>query len=111
MNKAVTLKPRLSEKSYALSEERNTYMFDVPADINRQEIARAVGAQYKVSVETVRVAAQPSRSKKTYKRRGRVVHSGRTSPVRKAYVRLKDGDKLPIFAAVEEPKKSDKESK
>lgn len=110
MSKILALKPRLSEKTYALSEERNTYVFEVPSDINRHEVAKAVGLQYEVTVESVRIAAQPAHTKKTYRRGGRVVHRGRTSPIRKAYVRLKEGDKLPIFAAIEEPK-PDKEAK
>lgn len=108
MDKAVILKPRLSEKAYALSEERNTYVFAVPAKISRLSIARAIAAQYGVSVESVKIAAQPGKTRRTYRRRGRVVHRGQTSVTRKAYVRLKDGDKLPIFSAVEEDKKAKK---
>src|SRR5689334_8777713 len=98
MSKQVALKPRLSEKSYALSEEHNTYLFEIPAGINRHDIARAVASQYEVKVESVRIAAQPSKNKRSYKRGGRLVYRGQTSPIRKAYVRLKEGDKLPIFA-------------
>ncbi|HSX18049.1 MAG TPA: 50S ribosomal protein L23 [Candidatus Saccharimonadales bacterium] len=111
MNKIALLKPRLSEKAYALSEERNTYVFDVSADLNRHAVAKAVAAQYEVSVESVRIAAQPGKNKRTYQRKGRIVHRGQSSPVRKAYVRLKEGDKLPIFAAVEEASKAEKEAK
>lgn len=105
MDKTIVLKPRLSEKAYALSENRNTYVFAVPATISRLSIAKAVTAQYGVTVESVKVAAQPGKIKRTYRRGGRVVHRGNTSPIRKAYVRLKEGDKLPIFSAVEEDKK------
>ena len=108
MDKAIVLKPRLSEKAYSLSEERNTYTFAVPSGISRLNIAKAVSAQYGVTVESVRVAAQPGKTKRTYRRGGRVVHRGRTSAIRKAYVRLKKGDKLPIFSAVDEDKKKTK---
>lgn len=111
MYKTIPLKPRLSEKSYALSEERNTYVFEVPAQVSRQELAKAVAAQYNVAVESVRVAAAPAKPKRTYRRKGRYVLRGQSSPIRKAYVRLKEGDKLPIFAAVEESKKKEKEAK
>lgn len=112
MHKTIALKPRLSEKSYALSEERNTYAFVIPAAVSRLDIAKAVAAQYDVTVESVRIAAQPSKNKRTYRRGGRVVLSGRTAPFRKAYVRLKEGDKLPIFAASDEDsKKPKKEAK
>jgi len=105
MDKAVALKPRLSEKGYALSEERNTYIFVVPANINRQSVARAVESQYGVKVESVNIAYTPAKPKQIYRRGGRQVFKGKSSPLRKAYVRLKEGDKLPIFSAVEEDKK------
>lgn len=108
MDKTIALKPRLSEKAYALSEARNTYVFAVPTSLSRLSIAKAVAAQYGVTVESVRVATQPGKTKRTYRRGGRVVHRGRTSSVRKAYVRLKEGDKLPIFSAVDEDKKKAK---
>jgi large subunit ribosomal protein L23 len=111
MDKTVVLKPRLSEKAYALSEELNTYIFGVSANLSRLSIAKAVAAQYGVTVESVKVAAQPGKTKRTYRRRGRVVYRGRTSAIRKAYVRLKEGDKIPIFSATEESAKSEEEKK
>ena len=109
MTKPMVLKPRLSEKAYALSEQSGTYVFDIPAGTNRFEVAEAVGRQFKVGVKSVRLAATPGKNRRSYKRRGRVVHSGKSSNVRKAYVTLKEGEKLPLFAAVEE--KDDKKSK
>ena len=111
MDKTIVLKPRLSEKGYALSEDRNTYLFVVRRGISRLNIAKAVAAQYGVTVESIKIAAQPGKTKRTYRRRGRIVHRGQTSAIRKAYVRLKKGDKLPIFAATDEDKKAKKESK
>ena len=70
-----------------------------------------MAGQYGVTVESVRIASQPSKNKRTYRRGGRVVLRGQTAPLRKAYVRLKDGDKLPIFAASEDDGKTKKESK
>lgn len=100
----VALNPRLSEKAYGLSELRNTYIFDVRPGANKFEVAKAVAAQYEVKVEKVRIAGVPGKTMRAYRQRGRRSLSGRRSDIRKAYVTLKDGDKLPIFAAVEEPK-------
>lgn len=105
MTKSVTLKPRLSEKSYALSEERNTYVFLVPPNTNRQEIAKAIATQFSVKVEAIRTASQPGKNKRVYRRKGRSVIKSQSSPSRKAYVRLKEEDKLPIFDAVKEDTK------
>ena len=106
MSKSMVIKPKVSEKTYTLSEERGTYVFEVPKGIGKSEVAKAVAAQYAVGVVRVRIASTPGKSLRSYRRRGRVTHSGFRSGIRKAYVTLKEGDKLPIFAAVEEPVKS-----
>jgi ribosomal protein L23 len=102
MSKVITLKPRVSEKTYSLSEERNTYVFEVPAGTNKHVVADAVASQYKVGVISVRLASVAGKTTRSYRRRGRVTHRGFRSGIKKAYVTLKEGDKLPIFAAVEE---------
>ena len=102
--KLIALKPRISEKGYALSEAGNTYIFDVPADANKFDVAATVAAQYEVSVTNVRVAAVPGKAVRSYRNRGRRSLNAKRSDIRKAYVTLKQGDKLPIFAAMEETK-------
>ena len=34
--------PRATEKAYRLIQEKNTYIFDVPLNANKQQIAEAV---------------------------------------------------------------------
>lgn len=100
MSKHIVLKPRVSEKAYATSEATNTYVFDVPAGINRHQVAEAVAAQYEVGVTNVRIANIPGKVKKAYRKRTRGTETKR-SDIRKAYVTLKQGDNLPFFAGVE----------
>ena len=102
LQKHVALKPRVSEKAYALSESRNTYTFDVEPGVNKFDVAQAVGVQYDVSVTGVRLSTTPGKAVRTYRQKGRRSVGGRRTAVRKAYVTLKEGDKLPIFAAIEE---------
>lgn len=111
--KAIVLKPRLSEKVYGLSEDRNTYAFDVPREATKQDIAAAVKVQYKVSAKSVRIATVRGKNQRSLRRGGRSVRRFQRTDIRKAYVTLKDGDKLPIFAAVEDPaeKKPEKKEK
>lgn len=112
MSKSLTLRPRMSEKTYALSEERNTYVFEIPTNANKHTVANAVTAQFEVTVTAVRVAKTPGKSRRSYRRGGRVVRKGMTSGVKKAYVTLKAGDKIPIFAAnTEASEKSDAKEK
>lgn len=98
MSKSLLLKPRLSEKAYGLSEKRNTYVFDVPSSTNRHIVGDAVAIQYGVTVVSVKMAATAAKPFRAYKKRGRNI-TGKKSGVRKAYVTLKDGDRLPIFAS------------
>lgn len=102
MKSTIALKPRLSEKTYAISESENTYAFEVPGKVNKYQIAEAVTSQYEVEVKSVRVASSPAKNRRRFKRGGRVIHKGQTSSFRKAYVTLKEGHKLPIFSAVED---------
>lgn len=102
MSKTIILKPRVSEKGYAQSEALNTYLFEVTAEVNRHDVARAVAAQYEVTVTGVRMASTPGKIRRSYKKRGRISHKGQSSGVHKAYVTLKEGDTLPIFATVDE---------
>ena len=110
MSKNIVLKPRLSEKAYGLSEQLNTYVFDIPVDANKHSVALAVIAQYEVGVTSVRIASIPGKAKRSYRKRGRNV-SAQRSDIRKAYVTLKEGDKLPLFAGMEEEPKAEKETK
>jgi large subunit ribosomal protein L23 len=100
MNKpTITLKPRMSEKTYAMSQT-GVYVFDVDTSVNKHEIANAVEGVYEVSVETVRTITVKGKAKRMYRKRR--YENGRRSDVKKAYVTLKEGDQIPIFAAVEE---------
>ncbi|MDB5161327.1 MAG: ribosomal protein [Candidatus Saccharibacteria bacterium] len=111
MSKIVALKPRISEKSYALAEQLNTYVFEVPADVNKHDIASSVVSQYSVTVKAVRIAGLPGKTKRSFRRGGRNIFKGSRAGIRKAYVTLAEGDKLPVFQAVEEAGAPVKESK
>lgn len=110
MSKLVVLKPRMSEKAYGLSESNNTYVFEIPAGCNSNTVADAVISQFKVGVKSVRIANIAGKSKRSTRSSSRNNKSGRRSDLRKAYVTLKDGDKLPIFAAVEAQEKAEVEA-
>ena len=104
------LVPRMSEKSFKLSQERNTYVFNVPLDMNRTQVADAIKAQYSVEVVDVTIAIAKGKAVRHIRKGGRV-NVGTRANVKKAYVRLAVGNSLPIFAAVEEEIKSEKDSK
>lgn len=103
MSLTMTLKPRISEKAYALSQTGNVYVFQVPTDANKMMIAEAVSAQFNVTVTNVNIVVAKGKVKTTYRKRGgRSV--GTRSDVKKAYVTLKAGDHIAIFANDEDEK-------
>lgn len=104
LDKQLTLKPRMSEKAYGLSQAHNTYVFDVPADANKHSIARAVASQFEVEVSKVNITNIPGKAKRTVRKSGRSA-KGYQNDVNKAYVTLKAGHSLPLFAALEQEAK------
>jgi large subunit ribosomal protein L23 len=103
MSKLITLRPRLSEKTYALSE-KHVYVFDVPGDTNKHNVARAVEAQFEVKVREVNIANITGKAKRIISISGKRMKNaeGKRSGIKKAYVTLVEGHSLPFFNAVEE---------
>lgn len=101
MSKTLVLQPRMSEKTYAQSQAQ-TYVFVVPKDANKHSVARAVEAQFEVTVTSVNILNQKGKAKRTISRGGRRVANGSQSDIKKAYVTIAEGQSLPIFEAIEE---------
>lgn len=101
MDKSLILQPRLSEKAYGVSVQRNTFVFVVPKSANKHTIARAVASQFEVTVTEVNTMNMSGKAKRTVRKGGRAV-AGRQSDFKKAYVTLAEGSSLPFFAAEEE---------
>jgi len=100
-----TLKPRLSEKSFALSQTRNTYAIDIPQGVNKYEIAAEVAKQFDVVVKDVRIINRKGKTKRVINTSGKRSSNrqGVQNDLRKAYVTLaKEADK--------KAKKSDKKT-
>lgn len=95
--------PRVSEKAYA-SAQRNTYVFNVPAGANKQQIAEAVAAQYGVTVTGVKTLV--AKGKTVRYSRGKRAYPGTTqrTDYKKAYVTLAEGSRIGIFDEEEEKK-------
>lgn len=112
MENTIPLRPRLSEKAYAQSEISRTYAIEVPGDANKLTVGKAVEVQFGVTVENVRILNVKGKPKRTVRKGGRPTE-GKRSDVKKAYVTIKEGDKLPFFVTddadkTEASKKADK---
>jgi large subunit ribosomal protein L23 len=87
----VIRRPLITEKTSILREDGKTIVFHVAADANKIDIKRAVEHLLGAKVASVRTSVSHGK----VKRQGRFV--GRRSDWKKAYVRLRDGQKLPAF--------------
>ncbi len=87
----VIRRPLVTEKSTILREAGNVIAFEVAPHANKIEVKRAVEELFKVKVEEVRLFNVRGKMK----RMGRFV--GKRRDWRKAYVRLKKGEKAPEF--------------
>jgi large subunit ribosomal protein L23 len=107
------LKPRLSEKAYATSVKTNTFVIDVPAELNKHEIAANVEKQFEVSVKTVRVVNRRGKTKRVMNTTGKRYSNrkGVQSDIKKAYITLNAGSHLPFFEAEEAEAKAAADAK
>ena len=83
--------PLITEKGSFLLEKANQVIFRVQPDANKIEVKRAVETLFKVKVEKVRVARYLGKVRRV----GRSM--GRRSDWKKAYVTLREGDKIDFF--------------
>jgi large subunit ribosomal protein L23 len=86
-------RPLITEKGLQVKETESTLVFDVAPDATKTEVKQAVEALFKVKVENVRTANVLGKER----RRGKF--SGYKPDWKKAYVRLKAGEKLPEYVA------------
>ncbi len=86
----VLTNPRITEKATAHTEQ-NVYVFDVVTDANKFQVKEAVKVLYKVSPVKINIAQVPS--KRIFYRGKKGVKSGG----KKAFVYLKEGDKISII--------------
>ena len=87
----VIRRPLITEKTTTLREDGRTVVFEVARAANKVEIRRAVEQLLGAKVSDVRTANAHGK----VKRQGKFV--GRRSDWKKAYVKLRDGEKLPDF--------------
>jgi large subunit ribosomal protein L23 len=84
----IVLRPVITEKSTWLKEKNREVCFEVDPRANKSEIKKAAEQLFKIKVERVRI--QNKRGKK--RRVGR--NEGRKKNWKKAYIKLKEGEKM-----------------
>jgi large subunit ribosomal protein L23 len=90
----VIVRPVVTEKGVGLKEAERTMCFEVAPEANKIQIRAAVERLFKVKVEDVRTVSNTGK----LRRRGRF--SGYRSDWKKAYVKLRKGQKIPEYAEI-----------
>ncbi|MBF0312395.1 MAG: 50S ribosomal protein L23 [Oligoflexia bacterium] len=90
----VLVKPLLTEKLSVCAERDNRFGFQVLLKANKNQIKKAVEKLFDVKVINVKTVILPGRAK-------RVKRSVfKTPSIKKAYVRVKDGQKIELFKGI-----------
>ncbi len=84
----VIKRPIITEKGLMLKENERTLCFEVADNASKQQIHEAVEQLFKVKVARVRTMTVPGKMR----RRGK--YSGYRSDWKKAYVTLREGEKM-----------------
>jgi len=88
----VIRRPLVTEKTTVMKEDGRTLVFEVARQANKLDVKRAVEKLLGPKVASVRTSIAHGKEK----RQGQFV--GRRSDWKKAYVVLREGEKLPEFA-------------
>ncbi len=90
----IILRPVISEKSTALKNSGNIYCFEVHKDATKHDIKNVIKKVYEVNVMRVNVINIKGKKKR------RRFKEGKRRDWKKAYVKLKEGEKIEIFEGV-----------
>jgi large subunit ribosomal protein L23 len=90
----VIRRPLVTEKGVSAKDDHRTLCFEVNGEANKTQVKAAVEKLFKVKVAEVRTANFEGK----LRRRGRF--TGYRPDWKKAYVKLKEGQKVPDFAEI-----------
>jgi large subunit ribosomal protein L23 len=94
----IILKPVITERSNAMKETENRFVFEVHPKANKREIKLAVEKLFGVTVKDVRTAVMRGKPKKTMMKGGRF--EGKRPDRKKAFVTVAEGQNIDIFDQV-----------
>lgn len=87
----VIRRPLITEKGMTVKETQNTLVFEVAEKATKTEVKQAVESLFKIKVAAVRTAIIEGKERK----RGKF--TGYRTDWKKAYVRLREGEKMPDY--------------
>ena len=93
---SMIIKPVISEKANYLTDLRGSYSFLVDTKANKIQIKKAVEAAYGVKVADVNTMIYAPKVSSKYTKKGLQV--GKTNKLKKAVIKLVEGEVIDIFA-------------
>lgn len=96
----ILIRPVVTEKMTALQESENKYAFEVPENINKIDIKKAVEKKFNVKVSKVAISNRKGKAKQmTVKSNGRTIRTeGYAKSKKRAIVTLIDGYNIDLFS-------------
>jgi len=94
----VLLGPVISEKATLVAEKNEQVVFEVARDADKLEIKAAVEMLFKVTVASINTQQYVGKVKTRNTTQGLAI--GRVNRSKRAFVTLKDGDKIDFYASV-----------
>lgn len=87
----ILIRPVITEKATRLKEEERIVAFEVHPKANKLQIKQAVEEIFKVKVESVRIVKMRGKTRRLR------FKSGKTKQWKKAYVKLREGERMIEF--------------
>lgn len=92
----ILIRPVVTEKSNALTEKYNRFVFVVDKNANKLTIKKAIESMYSVSVDKVWTMIMPATAKVRQTKSG--IANGRKKAYKKAIVSLVEGDTIDFYS-------------
>ena len=94
----IVIKPIITEKMTATTEDMNRYGFIVKNDANKIQIKDAVEKLYGVNVEKVWTMRYAGKTKSRFTKTGLI--SGKSGAYKKAMVSIADGETIDLYSNI-----------
>ncbi len=94
----IVIKPVITEKMTAVSEDMNRFGFIVKYDANKIQIKEEIEKLYDVKVEKIWTMRYAGKSKSRFTRTGLI--TGKTKAFKKAIVSLEEGSTIDLYSNI-----------
>jgi large subunit ribosomal protein L23 len=94
----ILIRPIITEKATAQSEDANCYAFEVNRRANKLEIKKAVEDFYGVTIDSVRTMIVPAKHSVRYTKSGMI--EGRKGAYKKAIVQVGNGEVIDLYGNI-----------